>query len=200
MMNQNQSRYFITATLMDEALLQLLEKKDFAFISVKEICQRAGVNRSTFYLHYQSINDLLEETIELLNKRFVSAFPKDLISAAKGRILTSPDFLRPYLKFVKENKRAYRLIHEKPELFSADKAFKKMYSKIIDPTLEAFNVDEREKEYVFQFYTQGSLAVIKKWVEKECDDDIDFVVDLIARHTHAGQNDGKQTERILSKT
>ena len=89
MMNQNQSRYFITATLMDEALLQLLEKKDFAFISVKEICQRAGVNRSTFYLHYQSINDLLEETIELLNERFVSAFPKDLISAAKGRILTS---------------------------------------------------------------------------------------------------------------
>ncbi len=62
-MNKNESKYFNTALLMDEALLQLLEKKDFAFISVKEICQKAGVNRSTFYLHYETTNDLLEETI-----------------------------------------------------------------------------------------------------------------------------------------
>lgn len=42
-MNKNESKYFNTALLMDEALLQLLEKKDFAFISVKEICQKAGL-------------------------------------------------------------------------------------------------------------------------------------------------------------
>ena len=77
-MNKSESKYFNTALLMDEALLQLLEKKDFAFISVKEICQKAGVNRSTFYLHYENTNELLEETIERLNERFVSSFPKDL--------------------------------------------------------------------------------------------------------------------------
>ena len=113
---------------MDEALLQLLEKKDFAFISVKEICQKAGVHRSTFYLHYENTNELLEETIERLNERFVSSFPKDLIRSLKGRLLTSKEFLIPYLNFVKENKRAYKLIHQKPELFSADKAFRKMGS------------------------------------------------------------------------
>ena len=74
-MNKNESKYFNTALLMDEALLQLLEKKDFAFISVKEICQKAGVNRSTFYLYYETTNDLLEETIERLNEKFVSSFP-----------------------------------------------------------------------------------------------------------------------------
>ena len=88
-MNKNESKYVNTALLMDEALLQLLEKKDFAFISVKEICQKAGVNRSTFYLHYENANELLEETIERLNERFVSSFPQDLIRSFKGRILTS---------------------------------------------------------------------------------------------------------------
>ena len=87
-MNKNESKYYNTALLMDEALLQLLEKKDFAFISVKEICQKAGVNRSTFYLHYENTDELLEETIERLNDRFVSSFPKDLIRTFKGRILT----------------------------------------------------------------------------------------------------------------
>ena len=188
-MNKNESKYFNTALLMDEALLQLLEKKDFAFISVKEICQKAGVNRSTFYLHYENTNELLEETIERLNERFISSFPKDLIRSFKGRILTSKEFLTPYLNFVKENKRAYQLIHQKPELFSADKAFRKMYKDIFDPALDTFNVGEKEKKYVFDFYTKGSLAIIQKWLEEDCKDDIDFIVNLIAKHTCANEKD-----------
>ena len=53
-MNKSESKYFNTALLMDEALLLILEKKEFEFISVKEICDKAGVNRSTFYLHYEN--------------------------------------------------------------------------------------------------------------------------------------------------
>ena len=42
-MNKNESKYFNTAIKMDEALISLLEKKDFAYITVKEICDKAGV-------------------------------------------------------------------------------------------------------------------------------------------------------------
>ena len=69
-MNKSESKYFNTALLMNEALLLLLEKKDYEFITVTEICKKAGVNRSTFYLHYLSIDDLLYETLEMINKRF----------------------------------------------------------------------------------------------------------------------------------
>ena len=58
-MNKSESKYFATAVRMDEAFLRLLEKKDFAYITVKELCETAGVNRSTFYLHYETIADLL---------------------------------------------------------------------------------------------------------------------------------------------
>ena len=50
-MNKNESKYFNTAIKMDEALIMLLEKKDFEYITIKEICDTAGVNRSTFYLY-----------------------------------------------------------------------------------------------------------------------------------------------------
>ena len=69
-MDKFQSKYFNTAILMDEALLLLLEKKDYQYITVKEICQKAGVNRSTFYLHYETMDDLLKEAIAMINKRF----------------------------------------------------------------------------------------------------------------------------------
>ena len=53
-MNKNESKYFNTAILFDEALIYLLENKDIEYITIKEICNKAGVNRSTFYLHYEN--------------------------------------------------------------------------------------------------------------------------------------------------
>ena len=75
-MNRSESKYFNTALRMDEALIALLEEKDLEFITVKEICQRAGVNRSTFYLHYETIADLVNEALEQIDRRFLSYFPR----------------------------------------------------------------------------------------------------------------------------
>ena len=67
-LNKSESKYYNTACLMNESLILLLEKKDYSFITVKEICEKAGVNRSTFYLHYETMNDLLSEPIEYVGK------------------------------------------------------------------------------------------------------------------------------------
>ena len=75
-MNKSESKYFNTALRMDEALLALLEEKDLEYITVKEICRQAGVNRSTFYLHYETISDLVNEALEMINQRFLSYFPQ----------------------------------------------------------------------------------------------------------------------------
>ena len=76
-MNKSESKYYNTAVLMDQALLALLEKKDYDFITVKEICEKAGVNRSTFYLHYESIGDLLEESLTYVMEHMRSYFDED---------------------------------------------------------------------------------------------------------------------------
>ena len=76
-MNKNESKYFNTAKRMDEALIALLEKKDFAYITVKEICDKAEVNRSTFYLHYENTTDLLKEATQHILDSFLSYFSVD---------------------------------------------------------------------------------------------------------------------------
>lgn len=77
-MNKSESKYFNTALLMDEALIRLLEVKDYEYITVKEICEKAGVNRSTFYLHYETVNDLLSECLENIKKRFLIRLQRSL--------------------------------------------------------------------------------------------------------------------------
>lgn len=76
-MKKSESKYFNTATKMDLALIALLKKKPFEYITVSEICQTAGVNRSTFYLHYETIGDLLNETARYLLNDFLTYFSAD---------------------------------------------------------------------------------------------------------------------------
>lgn len=185
-MNKSESKYFNTATLMDEALLYLLDKKDFEYITVKEICKKAGVNRSTFYLHYESINDLLAESIEMINKRFISSFSdqseklKHIENATKEDvILITPEYLTPYLEFIKENKRIFKTIHSNPKLFEVEKTFNKFYKEIFEPALKKFTIPKEEEPYIFEFFTQGILAVIMKWVSLDCKEPAEHVQKLI---------------------
>lgn len=184
-MEKKTSKYYETAQLMDEALLVLLEKKDFAFITIKEICAKAGVNRSTFYLHYENTNDLLAETIAMIGNRFHESFKSKSVAlvseATEKSFFITPDYLIPYLEFVKENKRIFSLIHKKPELFSSRKVFDKMYADLFSPILDQYGLAAREKPYVFEFYSRGTLAVVMKWLENDCKDEIDFVMELIIR-------------------
>ena len=184
-MNKQESRYFTTASLMDEALLLLLEQKEFDRITVKEVCQKAGVNRTTFYLHYDNMNDLLEETIGMINGRFKESLSGIPAGDPSREILTSEKYLRPYLEFIRENLRAYRIIHQRDQLFRSQKTFESFYQSIFSPALSHFGVSEDEKKYVFAFYTQGTVAIIGKWIEDGCRDEIDMIIDLIMRHTMA---------------
>lgn len=142
-MNKQESKYQYTASLMDEAFLLLLEQKEYDTITVKEICQKAGVNRSTFYLHYETMNDLLEETVGMINDCFkasLSSVPTDDPSKV---VLTSEKYLRPYLNFIKENRRAYKVIHQKDHLFDSQKTFESFYQSIFSPALTHFGVSEK---------------------------------------------------------
>ena len=186
-MNRFESKYFNTASLMDEALLILLEKKEFEYITVNEICKQAGVNRSTFYLHYESTNDLLEECIENMNKNFFNSFDetyKDALNKIKSGGLEelnfiTPKYLVPYLNYVKENTKIYKVAISKPHLMKSYEKFEQLYESIINPILDRFNLDNNKRKYVVNFYMKGIEAIVNEWIKNDCKDDIDLIVNLL---------------------
>ena len=115
-MTQNESKYYNTAYLMDEALIQLINEKDYDYITITEICKRAGVNRSTFYLHYETVDDLLKEAIKKIDDDFNSHMQdsgtnRDLIIDAINNERTyelnfiNEKYLYPYLNYLKEHQK-----------------------------------------------------------------------------------------------
>lgn len=54
-------RVLKTKTALTDALFELLETKEIADISVTELCEKADVNRRTFYIHYSNVDDIFED-------------------------------------------------------------------------------------------------------------------------------------------
>lgn len=175
-MNKSESKYFNTARIMDEALIALLVKKDFEYITVKEICEKAGVNRSTFYLHYESVADLLNETVEYINAQFISYFPfdtkqfeKDIsLSDPEGLNLITPRFLGPYLSFIKEHRQIFKAFFKNPNAVQADTGFGYLKKNVLEPILKRFGIPADEHRYWIDFFVHGTIAIIKEWVFDNC--------------------------------
>ena len=198
-MNKSESKYFNTAAKMDEALIALLEKKDFEYISVKEICEAADVNRSTFYLHYENTRDLLEESIRYMNDRFLSYFPQDGKTVI-GKIencpeeelfLVTPEYLTPYLTYIRDHKRIFMTAMRNPEVFHADAAYRDMFRYIFNPILERFHVPAQERHYRMAFYIHGCMGIVSEWLKNDCSEPIESVIAIFERCVFGGEKRGK---------
>lgn len=186
-MNKSESKYFNTALRMDEALIALLEEKDLEYITVKEICQRAEVNRSTFYLHYETIADLVNETLEMINQRFLSYFPQqeeevlgDLGSREREElVLVTREYLLPYLRFIRDNKKVYRAAFRNPGSMQAHARYWELKQRIFGPILERFEIPLTHRPYYIAYYVEGIVAIIKEWLRQDCADEVEMIAHII---------------------
>lgn len=186
-MNKSESKYFNTALRMDEALLALLEEKDLEYITVKEICHQAGVNRSTFYLHYETIADLVNETLEMINQRFLSYFPQqeeEILGNLDSRereelVLVTREYLLPYLRFIRDNKKVYRAAFRNPSSVQVHTRYGELKQHILGPVLARFEIPAAHRPYYMAYYVEGIAAIIKEWLRQDCADEVEMIADII---------------------
>ena len=186
-MNKSESKYFNTAKKMDKALISLLEEKSFEYITVSEICKKAGVNRSTFYLHYENTVDLLDETARFLLDDFVAYFNVDTENITNKFNRNSLDelnfisdeYLHPYLSYIKDNKIVFSTVLLHSVSFGFDEIFKRLYDNIFNPILERYNYPATDRKYAMMFYLNGITAIVKEWLKDGCEKTIEEVSQII---------------------
>ncbi len=186
-MTKSESKYFNTAARMDRAFLEILEKKDIEYITVKEICTAAGVNRSTFYLHYETIDDLLEESAQYINDSFLSYMgkgPKNVIGSISNvenekLYFLTDEYLLPYLNFAKEHKRLFCTILSNPVSLKMDKSYTLMFRHIFSPILERFGIPEENRNYMMAFYVRGMMAIVTEWLKNDCKEPVEKISSIM---------------------
>ena len=186
-MNKSESKYFATAVRMDEAFLELIEKKDFAYITVKEICEKAGVNRSTFYLHYETVGDLLAESAQHIIDEFITYMPHDTVvflnrlqvRPLEELYLITPEYLAPYLTYIKEHRRVFKATVEQASTLRMTDAYQKLSRHVLIPILNRFGVPPEEQKYVLPFHISGLMAIINEWLKDDCRDSIEHIISVM---------------------
>ena len=186
-MNRSESKYFATAARMDEAFLELLEKKDFTYITVKEICEKAGVHRSTFYLHYETVSDLLAESARYIIDQFVEAMPHDtaeFMSQIQTRpleelYLITPEYLTPYLNYIKKHRRIFRTTLEQASVLGMNDAYLSLNRHVFIPILNRYHVPLPNQKYMMPFYINGIMGIVNEWLKENCEDSIEHMISVI---------------------
>lgn len=174
---------------MDAAFLELLGKKDFSYITVKELCETAGVNRSTFYLHYETIGDLLAESVDYMNDQFLAHMNRDSGAfSAKLRecpldelYLITPEYLIPYLTDVKTHRRLFRTAAEKADVLGLSKSYDRMFRHIFTPILECYGVPEHIRTYLMAFYIHRLMDIVAEWLKADCADSVEDMAAMMQK-------------------
>ena len=168
---QENQRVRITKMLLKDALTKLLYEKKIEKVTVSELCEAAGVNRSTFYKHYGSQFDVLDD----IEKDFFHAAEEMLTHNEDGRsgICSFLEFLK------KEREKIYVVI-----ILAADTDFIKRVFNI--PPLrylsqENFdkNFTERQNEYMRIYEYNGGYALIREWVASGCKEEPEEIEKLL---------------------
>lgn len=186
-MNKSESKYFNTAKKMDIAFLELLEQKDFEYITVKEICKKAGVNRSTFYLHYETISDLLSESVEYINRHFLDYMKINSVDfmsklndcPIEELNLITPEYLIPYLSYIKEHKSIFKTSVKNASVLNLDKSYSLMFEHIFNPIMNRFKTPQERRNYIMSFYISGLIAIISEWLKSDCKESVKNLIAII---------------------
>lgn len=177
MIKKENQRVVLTKRLLREALVSLMEEKEIDRISVSELCALAGINRSTFYKHYGSQYDVLEEMGYLLVDKIVElGLPEDDLEKQVTAVCA----------YMQQNRRDFQLLLRNFGVESP--VIQAMFRGRIAAVPQYGNslaaCDEVERGLLDVFVMNGVYALIRHWLLDEVNktpEDMGRIAGRIAR-------------------
>lgn len=162
--NNVNHRVMITKRLISEALLKMLKTRNINKISIRELCQIAGINRTTFYNHYGSQYDVLNEIAETYIQNTSFTVINDL---AAGKNID--ECLTRILQYIKDNIEFIKLVInlENYDLISRIKISLPQFDHMVIKHLPE-KLDLKEKKAIASYVQYGTVRLLKEWILTDC--------------------------------
>ena len=169
MQKKENQRVILTKRLLKEAFLEMFKTTPIDKIHVRTLCDKAEINRSTFYKYYTGPLDLLAE---MENEMLL------LVEQEMQKCHSLSGSLVTICLYLENNIEMARLI-----INNASGDFhKKLFSlpslrNLISARLDGFS--ETEKNYIVSFITTGYYQMFKDWINKDNREAVDDMVKLV---------------------
>ncbi len=150
-------RVRMTKLLLKESLIELMKEKSIHVISIKEICEGADVNRSTFYRHYDTQYDLYDEIINDISDDIHIIYCE---CAKEGMTVTL--LLTKIFTYIEQHREKFLVILSDNGNISLGET----YNRITDRFISRENTGELGA-YVAQFIAAGMTSILWSWLNAE---------------------------------
>lgn len=161
--NVNQ-RVMLTKRLIREAFLKMLKTRKINKISIRELCQVAGINRTTFYNHYGSQYDVLNEIADT----YIQSTSFTVINDMKaGKNID--ECLTQVLQYIKDNLEFAKLVLDLDnyDLLSHIKISLPQFDHMVIKHLPE-KLDLAEKKAIASYVQYGTVRLLKEWILSDC--------------------------------
>jgi len=164
MEQKENQRIMLTKQLLQTALLKLLKKVPLHAISIRELCNEAGINRTTFYNHYGSQYDLLDD----ISQRFLNSVVVRLGSADFSDRESVHQRVAMVLEYFAENRElSILLMNNNIDPGFAERIFSlPKIGDLLDAALVNC-LDDRKRTATISFVIHGSYKLLQDWINEE---------------------------------
>lgn len=148
----NQESNRLTREALEISLMQLLEKKELAKITISELVHRAGVSRAAFYRNYSSKEQMLEEIFGKTVQKIMDKL---------GQFNLRTELYQVWIILFKEAKKEARLIS-----LAVDYNLEKNLTQAVFNFLEKRQQSKRvASSYIHSFWSSALVSVLSKWIK-----------------------------------
>jgi AcrR family transcriptional regulator len=175
-------RVLYTKMFLKESLLSLMKDKPIAKITPSELCRHAGINRNTFYAHFDSPEALLAS----IEKELYDELKQIIEPSLKNETIST--LLTEIFQVIYENRELCSIIFSKNGTKDSlrhiiDFAYDKT---VVEWRAAGMRKDEEQAEMLYQFVVNGNVAIIQRWIQEGMVKSPQEVALFIEKATHFG--------------
>lgn len=155
-----------TRMVLRDSLIQLLKERPLSSITVKDICELADINRSTFYAHYADQYDLLEQIEEEIMTDLTGYLNQFQYENEEDALPLLENLLE---YFASKRDIAQTLLNERMDSSFQLKVMTFAHKYFMEHWTVVRHLDEDLSEYMSTFIISGCIHVMKAWLSNDMD-------------------------------
>lgn len=161
-MKNTDARIVNSKKFLKQALITLLEEKKISEIKVVMLCERAEINRATFYSHYKNVYQLFNEIMEDYFDSVCSFIFKINDTNASQ---TKKEMFKDFISYVDSNSSLFMMIFENSNNFEfSSNQYKALQQKIYEK-ISVHSPDSRYGEYLTNFFIYSGGSILYTWAK-----------------------------------
>lgn len=179
-MKKENRRVKMTKKLLNDSFLKFLAKKPLSRITIKEICDDADINRSTYYAHFTDPYDQLKK-LEMDIMTDMTIYVDSIVTDGLKDANKQQQIIKGILEYIQSKKYTFQVLLGKSGDTNFEQNILTFFGERIFQKGTSSNMTVVKKAYQYIYASTGSFGLIYYWIMNGDVVEIDIMAEWIAQ-------------------